>query len=190
MSFNRSKNKQKYIDLMASDSDIFISNGLSNPIKTFGLNKYIMFCYSSDGLHEFILCEDSLKKLSIGRLWTARKHAKSGHLVYAVCMVKSKPVSMHRFLVGAKKGEIVDHEDRNSLNNCMCNLKIGTHFDNMQNKSAYKSNSTGIPNTIIHRGGLKFHLQRKLLNKNKEDIAELSRKINKLINEHNDKYVD
>jgi hypothetical protein len=41
---------------------------------------------------------------------------------------------MHRFIVGAKQGEQVDHKDRDTLNNQRYNLRRATDSQNQQNK--------------------------------------------------------
>jgi hypothetical protein len=46
--------------------------------------------------------------------------------------------SMHRLIVGAKNGEIVDHKDGNGLNNRNNNLRICTHSQNLANRKVLK----------------------------------------------------
>lgn len=45
--------------------------------------------------------------------------------------------NMHRLIIGAKKGEIVDHINRDRLDNRKSNLRICTSLDNALNKSPY-----------------------------------------------------
>lgn len=47
--------------------------------------------------------------------------------------------SLHRILVGAKAGDIVDHKSRNTLDNRLKNLRIVTHAENMRNRAASKN---------------------------------------------------
>jgi hypothetical protein len=64
--------------------------------------------------------------------WAAKR---IGNKYYAYAMVSgSKQVLMHRFLMRAPKGKVVDHIDGNSLNNCRFNLRICTHQQNAANK--------------------------------------------------------
>jgi alpha-L-fucosidase len=53
-------------------------------------------------------------------------------------------VYLHRFLIDAKKGEIVDHIDRNKLNNRRENLRIVSYSLNSYNKEVQNKNGRGI----------------------------------------------
>ncbi len=52
---------------------------------------------------------------------------------------KYKTVRMHRLIMGAKKGEQIDHKDHNGLNNQKHNLRICTHAENSKNRRSYGS---------------------------------------------------
>lgn len=47
-------------------------------------------------------------------------------LGYAVARINGKTTYMHRFILGALRGQEVDHADRNSLNNVRSNLRFAT----------------------------------------------------------------
>ena len=47
--------------------------------------------------------------------------------------VGNKTISMHRLITGAAPGDIVDHIDRNGLNNCRSNLRFVSHGHNVAN---------------------------------------------------------
>jgi hypothetical protein len=49
----------------------------------------------------------------------------------------SKYGRIHRFLLNAKKGDIIDHIDGNGLNNQKSNLRFCTFQDNMRNKKTW-----------------------------------------------------
>jgi hypothetical protein len=61
---------------------------------------------------------------------------------YAVSCIKGKNTLMHRFIMGAMKGQIIDHVDRNGLNNKRDNLRPCTYRDNNINK-ATRTNVSG-----------------------------------------------
>ncbi len=63
--------------------------------------------------------------------WYAKRH---GRTTYATCLRKGRTVYMHRMVVRARKGCIVDHIDGNGLNNRRCNLRICTHQQNQANR--------------------------------------------------------
>ena len=43
-------------------------------------------------------------------------------------------IPMHRFLMNAKKGQMIDHKDRDKLNNQKGNLRFCTNSENQKNK--------------------------------------------------------
>lgn len=66
--------------------------------------------------------------------------------VYGWMKIKDKQttIKLHRFLLSVDKNLIVDHIDRNGLNNVRSNLRIVTNAENMQNVTAYKTSKSGI----------------------------------------------
>ena len=46
---------------------------------------------------------------------------------------------MHRIILKAKKGQVVDHKDHNGLNNQKYNIRICTNSQNLQNKRKRKN---------------------------------------------------
>lgn len=64
---------------------------------------------------------------------------------YPEAKIKNKRVKLHRYLLDKEVwngyDEIIDHIDRNKLNNCRENLRITTQRENVKN-SAMKSNNT------------------------------------------------
>lgn len=53
------------------------------------------------------------------------------------------PLSMHRLIVGAKMGEMVDHKDGNGLNNRRSNLRIVSAIENAWNVKRKANNTSG-----------------------------------------------
>lgn len=72
--------------------------------------------------------------LVAGRKWSASK-SKNGNY-YVVRGSGASRESMHRLIIGAKKGELVDHINGNGLDNRRINLRITNHFGNAQNRRA------------------------------------------------------
>lgn len=70
--------------------------------------------------------------------WTANK---LGNTYYAVNRsFKDQSILMHRIICGVvEKNVLVDHKDRNGLNNQKDNLRACTHSQNRANRRAYGS---------------------------------------------------
>jgi hypothetical protein len=85
------------------------------------------------------LVDDDCVTLLEGYKWNcAVKKLKHGESKYASAYVKNGDewdhLLMHRIIVGATKGVIVDHVDGNGINNHRYNLRIATHTQNMRNR--------------------------------------------------------
>jgi hypothetical protein len=62
---------------------------------------------------------------------------------YAQTEINGQKVLMHRLIMGAKKGQEVDHVDRNPRNNLPNNLRFCTGTQNQGNTKVRKDNTTG-----------------------------------------------
>ncbi|MBN1361383.1 MAG: HNH endonuclease [Sedimentisphaerales bacterium] len=59
--------------------------------------------------------------------------SRRGFTTYATCVKNGRVVYMHRMIMKARKGTLVDHIDGNGLNNRRCNLRLCTHGQNRAN---------------------------------------------------------
>ena len=79
--------------------------------------------------------------------WYAVKPKKGTRCIYAAHNSgrggKSKYVLMHRLLLRASKGQRIDHEDRNGLNNQRYNLRFCTNQQNIANSQLAKKSACG-----------------------------------------------
>jgi len=57
-----------------------------------------------------------------------------GNKCYAVCYEGKLILHMHRMIMDAPKGKVVDHKDRNGLNNTKSNLRLATYSQNCCNR--------------------------------------------------------
>lgn len=61
---------------------------------------------------------------------------------------KSTCFYLHRVIMGAKKGEIVDHINGDKLDNRRANLRVGTQRQNLANTGMSKNNTSGYKGVI------------------------------------------
>lgn len=56
---------------------------------------------------------------------------------------KNESIYLHRLIVGATNKQVVDHKNRNKLDNRRSNLRVCTQKENMQNAGNLKNNTSG-----------------------------------------------
>ena len=61
-------------------------------------------------------------------------------------------VFLHRFIMGAKDGEIVDHINHDTFDNRQCNLRIVDTFESMRNTGMNKNNTSGYKGVYLKKG--------------------------------------
>lgn len=72
--------------------------------------------------------------------WRLEFTGRNPELPYPITTIKGKNTAMHRLLIGVSGG-IVDHRNRNTLDNRKCNLKIVTRQQNAFNSFPRKGSS-------------------------------------------------
>lgn len=97
---------------------------------------------------EFEIDEEDIGQVS-GRKWKIVQ--KKGGKPY-VCRTGKGTIYLHRVLMDAPRGKIVDHIDGNSLNNRRSNLRLATVSENAMNRGRTKRNRTGYKGVSFHRG--------------------------------------
>ena len=84
----------------------------------------------SDSNIEFIVDEDIFELLKCKKV----RASKRGKNIYGVI---SPNILLHRFIMDAKTGDVVDHINRNTLDNRRCNLRIVDYSINNKNRTGY-----------------------------------------------------
>ena len=103
---------------------------------------YKMLVESKGEIYEFLIDEDDYEKVR-SHTW----HYKNGGYAQTnLPRIPNKPrqgLLLHRMVIGASKGEIVDHKNRNTFDNRKSNLRFCTVSENARNNSGHKHNKTG-----------------------------------------------
>jgi hypothetical protein len=66
-------------------------------------------------------------------------------------------VLLHRFILGAQKGQIVDHINHDGLDNRKSNLRFGTKSQNTANQRLRTNNTTGFKGAYRWPGSNRWH---------------------------------
>ena len=93
--------------------------------------------------HEVLIDKDKVE-LVLKYRWFINGSTKKGFYVIANTVKNNKKtcVSMHRYLMNAKEGQIVDHINRNTFDNRLENLRFCTHRENSCNRTSKKNSSS------------------------------------------------
>lgn len=92
--------------------------------------------------------------------WRAYKD-KRRECWYALRNEPGKFTQMHRVIMDAPDGVLVDHRDGDGLNNVDENLRLSTKPQNHQNSSLYRNSSTGLKGVSLDKktGKYKAYIQ-------------------------------
>lgn len=80
--------------------------------------------------------------------WYADGQGKDGRYVRASRQSprgngRQTKIYMHRQILGAPHGSVVDHEDHDTLNNQRCNIRVTSYRSNMGNEKLRSDNTSG-----------------------------------------------
>jgi hypothetical protein len=100
--------------------------------------------------------------------------------LYAINSSKIYESSLHRLLLGASSGVVVDHIDGNGLNNKRSNLRLCSNKENVRYQTLSKMNTSGYKGVSIHKQTQKYRAQIRVNNRlmhlglytTKEEAAE------------------
>lgn len=99
------------------------------------------------------------KRLSI-RVFVGKKVGFLDKTGYTYTRIKTKIYGIHRIIYAMHNGYmpfIVDHVDKNPLNNCIENLRPATKSQNAMNSKIQKNNKSGVKGVCWHKHAKKWH---------------------------------
>lgn len=71
-----------------------------------------------------------------------------------------RKIKLHRFLIGAKRGEKVDHRNGNGLDNRRCNLRLASAAQNSMNSAKQAGKTSRFKGVCRDRGAWVAHIGR------------------------------
>lgn len=106
--------------------------------------------------NKYTLVDDDMYEYLIQWKWYA--HNMSGkYYANRRDVITNKTILMHREILGAKKGDIIDHKNGDPLDNRACNLRLCTSKQNSRNSKIHKNNTTGYKGIVLHKPTGKYH---------------------------------
>jgi hypothetical protein len=73
------------------------------------------------------------------------------HLSHGYVQSSPGPGSLHRFVMNAKRDQIIDHINRNPLDNRKANLRVATRSINVHNSKIPVTNQSGVKGVYYHK---------------------------------------
>lgn len=95
---------------------------------------------------------------SFTNTWYARWSESSGRY-YIACWRDGKQTSLHRLILSAHPGQVVDHIDNNPFNNRRSNIRLATHSQNARNRVGVPRSSSKYKGVTFHRNTGKWQAQ-------------------------------
>ena len=113
--------------------------------------------------NEAVVCTVDTKNLPklelLGKISATR--SEGDNTLYATARVLGTSghsrIYLHRFLIDAPEDTIVDHKDRNGLNNLEENIHVTNHVGNARNKKIQTTNTSGYPGVGWSKKYSKWH---------------------------------
>lgn len=108
---------------------------------------------------KFALVSDEDYERVVPMKWCLSYSPEHSQKMYAVSAIGGKRVSMHRFIVGAEKGTIIDHRNGDGLDNQRGNLREGTCGQNRANSGSKRDLPKGVYPRQQRTGGTVYRAQ-------------------------------
>ena len=94
--------------------------------------------------------EDFEKVKKLGGKWCVVKRANRNGF-YVEKRINGKIVLLWRYILNAKKGQYVDHINRNTLDNRRCNLRLCSNGANIRNGKVRTNNTSGVTGVSLYK---------------------------------------
>ena len=107
---------------------------------------------------EYFICDLEDKEVALSESWYKGKNG------YPACNRTNIP--FHKYVTDSIEGMVVDHINRNKMDNRRCNLRIVTQSVNMQNTNRIPKSSTGVLGVHFDKRKQKYYARIKIDNKN------------------------
>lgn len=111
-----------------------------NKITTKG-NTAIIHIHSTVYGHKKALIDKKDIPLVKNYTWCVKEHRGHFYVQTTILKPKRKNITLHRLLMGFPK-DMIDHANRNSLDNRRSNLRTCTNIQNLQNRPGKKNSSS------------------------------------------------
>ena len=109
-------------------------------------------------LHEVLVSLCDLDKIQeVTGVWYVDYAAD--HLLYVKTCVKGSNVQLHRYLTECPSDKVVDHKDRNTLNNTRDNLRVTTKSKNGLNARTRSGSKSGVPGVTFSNRDNKWRVR-------------------------------
>lgn len=106
------------------------------------------------------IVDDADLHLLTGYSWYAKPIIRETGGFYACATIGGKTTYMHRLLLAARKGEIVDHANGDGLDNRRANIRLCSLSQNNANSERGKGASTGLRGVYLNHNGFRASVGR------------------------------
>lgn len=91
-------------------------------------------------------------------VWEKHKnHTWNEHMSYAKTVIRKKEIPFHRLVLDCPDGYVIDHINRNRLDNRRSNLRVTTQYVNTLNRNVSTISGTGIKG--VYKEGNKYRVE-------------------------------
>lgn len=103
--------------------------------------------------HPVLIDDEDVDRVS-KHSWVVRHRGRASYVVpksMKMAMAKTGHSALHRFILSAEKGTIVDHKNRNGLDNRRENLRICSLNENAANRRSPLRSKSGFKGVTYHK---------------------------------------